>query len=140
MTPEEYASHDALGLKELLDRGEVSAAELHDIAQQGIEALDPILNFMVARSSEEAQRALNEMNPNAPFAGIPMLVKGGVGMTGQPVAPACRLGEGLMCHEDSEFVSRLKQAGFVILGSTNIPEACNSLTTESLHAGAARNP
>ena len=32
MTPEEYAGYDALGLKTLIDKGEVTATELHDIA------------------------------------------------------------------------------------------------------------
>lgn len=140
MRLDEYMEYDALGLKELLDRGEVSGTELHDIASGAIEALNPTLNFMVSFSPEEAERALTHLDPKAPFAGIPFLIKGGAGMAGQPASPGCRLGEGLLCEQDSELVRRLKRTGIVTLGSTSTPEICNSFTTEPVFSGPTRNP
>ncbi|PHZ85482.1 amidase [Paremcibacter congregatus] len=140
MKPEEYAAYDALDLKMLLDNGEISALELHEVAMAAIEALNPKLNFLTSFSPEEAERALAQINAQAAFAGIPFLVKGGVGMSGQPAVPSCRLGDGLICQEDSELVRRLKRTGVVTLGSTNIPELCNSFTTESISSGPCRNP
>lgn len=137
---DEYASYDALGLKALLDAGEVSAIELHQVAQHAIESLNPTLNFLISDSTEDADRALSNLNMQAPFAGIPFLMKEGVGMTGQPAYLGCRLGKGLYCKADSEFVRRLKNTGIITLGSTNTPEFGSSPTTESLAHGPARNP
>ena len=140
MRPDEYAQYDALGLKKLLDTGEITAKELYEIATKAIETLNPDLNFLTAASPEEADRALTHLDPQAPFAGIPFLVKEGVGMKGLPMEFGSRLAKGLVCDEDFEIATRLKRTGVVTLGSTNIPEFANACTTESLAYGPARNP
>ncbi len=136
----DYAAHDALGLMDLLRRREVSAQELHDTAQGAIAALNPKLNFLIARSDAAAAAALAALPSNAVFAGLPFIMKEGVGMQGQPAVLGSRLGKSLVCEDDGELVARLKRAGVVILGSTNSPEFGNSPTTESLLHGPARNP
>ena len=140
MKPDEYAAYDALGLKALLDKGEVSARELHDIAINAIDSLNPKLNFLIASSPDEAQRALAEMDLTQAFAGIPFLMKEGVGMAGQPAVMGARMGKDYLCQQDSELVRRLKRTGIVTLGSTNTPEFGSSPTTESVFHGPARNP
>ncbi len=136
----EYAQYDAMGLKELIDKGEILASELHDIATTAIDTLNPKLNFMVSLSPDDAQQALATSRPHAAFAGIPFLVKGGAGMAGQPASPGSRMGAGFVAQEDSELVRRIKATGVVILGSTSTPEICNSFTTEPVVGGPTRNP
>ena len=140
MTPEEYASYDALGLKMLIDKRDISAQELHDIALKAIHACNPELNFMVAFSPDDAKKSLDNFDTKAPFSGVPILVKDAVGMKGQPMSMACRLFEGMLSEDDVECVRRLKKTGVVILGSTITPEWGSSLTTESIMHGACRNP
>jgi amidase len=140
MKIEEYAKYDATGLMELLDKREVSAKELHDVALGAIETLNPQLNFLTTTSPEEAERALNDVGSKAAFSGLPFLMKGGVGMAGQPASAGCRLSKGIISAADGEFVRRLKKTGVVTLGSTNTPEMANSFTTESLLDGPCRNP
>ncbi len=137
---DEYASYDALGLKTLLDTGEISAKELHDIAVNAIEVLNPTLNFLAEASPAEARKALSCIDYEAPFAGIPFLMKDSAGMVGMSSACASRLNQGLKCEKDSELVRRLKRTGVVILGTTNVPEYASNFTTESLVYGPARNP
>ena len=139
MEPYEYATYDALGLKALIDAGEISATELHQIAFNAIETLNPKLNFFTSASPEEANRALSHFNRQAPFSGIPFLLKDG-GMVGQPIAMASRLAGDFRCKEDSELIRRLKCTGVVIMGGTNTPEFGTSTTTEPLLHGPARNP
>lgn len=139
----EYAAHDGLGLMDLLRRGEVSPRELHDTAIAAIEALNPQLNCVIARAEADAAAALaalKDLPGDAPFAGLPILVKEGVGMTGQPAVLGSRLGKGLLADEDCELIRRLRRAGVVILGSTTAPEFGNSPTTEPVLHGPARNP
>ena len=140
MNFDEYRQYDALGLKALLDAGDVSAKELHQLALGSIQKLNPHLNFLVSDAPQEARRALHELDPQLPFAGVPFLVKEGVGMSGQPLSLGCRLGKNLKSTTDSEVVKRLKKTGLVILGSTNAPELGCSSSTESLLHGPARNP
>ncbi len=140
LTLAEYAAHDALGLMELLRRGDVSARELHDCALTAIEALNPRLNFLASRAEADAAAALADLRPDAPFAGLPFLVKEGVGMKGQPAVLASRLAPDLLVDADGELVTRLRRAGVVILGSTSAPEFGNAPTTESLLHGPTRNP
>lgn len=140
MRPDEYASYDAIGLKELLVAGEVSAQEVQDAALQAIADLDPQLNFMTVLAPEEAGRALAELDPEAPFAGVPFLMKESSGVKGLSAECGSYLTEGEICEEDGELVRRLKRAGLVTLGATNIPEFMNAITTESRMYGPARNP
>jgi hypothetical protein len=51
--PDAYAQHDALGLADLIRRGEVSAAEVCETAIASVEALNPALNAVVARALTE---------------------------------------------------------------------------------------
>ena len=140
LTLAEYAARDALGLMDLLDRRETTARELNDCALAAIEALNPRLNFLVSRAEADAAAALANLRPEAPFAGLPFLVKEGVGMKGQPAVLASRLAPDLLADADSELVTRLRRAGVVILGSTTAPEFGNAPTTEPLLHGPVRNP
>src|SRR5579862_5825611 len=102
--------------------------------------LNPELNFLTTRSPQVAAKDLANLNPGAPFAGIPFLVKEGVGVAGLPMTLGSRLTRDVFCDKDSELVRRLRRAGLITLGCTNIPEFTNATTTESKVYGPARNP
>lgn len=140
MTLKEYAAYDGLGLKTLQQKGDVSAVELAELARLAIQQLNPRLNFLVADADEDVRTALENIDLNDPFSGVPVLVKDGIGMTGQPESMSCRLYKGALSVADTECLRRLKKTGAVILGSTNAPELCGSFTTESLMNGLCRNP
>src|SRR5215831_14260609 len=78
MKAEEYCRHDALGLADLVRRGEVSAEEVCDAAIARIEALNPTLNAVIARRFEQARAEARRIAPghDRPFAGVPCLLKG----------------------------------------------------------------
>src|SRR5262249_10596120 len=54
MNPEEYSPHAAVGLADLVRRGEVSAAEVCDAAIARIKALNPALNAVISRRFDQA--------------------------------------------------------------------------------------
>ncbi|MCK5886162.1 MAG: amidase, partial [Alcanivorax sp.] len=71
---EEYRQFDAMGLAELVARGEVSAAELLDTAIARAEQVNPSLNALIIPLYEQArERAAAPLQ--GPLAGVPMLVK-----------------------------------------------------------------
>ncbi len=133
MKLDEYAAQDAIGLMDLVRRGEVSSAELQQCAMQAIERMNPVLNFMSGPSAVGG-------HGGGPFAGLPMLFKESHGSIGQPIMQGLRLTAGLNASADSEFVRRLKRAGVAPLGATTAPELGLYCTTESTLHGATRNP
>jgi amidase len=141
MNLEEYASYDALGLADLVRRRDVSAAELRDLGMRAIERLNPALNAIVANLPEEAQRSLERLQPDAPFAGVPFLIKDiGAAYQGVPSEAGCRLMKGHVSPHDSELAKRYKRAGLIAIGRTTTPEIGNNVSTESLATGPTRNP
>ncbi|MBC7938605.1 MAG: amidase, partial [Chitinophagaceae bacterium] len=140
MNLSDYSSHDAVGLMSLLRRGDVSALEVHDAAMAAIDAVDPQINAVVTRAETDAADALARLDRDAPFAGLPLLMKDGGVMAGQRLVMGAKFARDLLCPADAELTRRLKRSGVVILGSTNAPEFGNSCTTENLLDGPARNP
>ncbi|AGP54883.1 amidase [Streptomyces rapamycinicus] len=133
----EYTRFDAVGLADLVARGEVSAAELTAAAQAAIAAVNPRINAVV-----ENWPAEDEPVPGStPLAGVPFLIKDlAVAMAGKRVELGSRLAAGNVAAEDSFLMRRLRRAGLVTLGRTATPEFAYSTTTEPVLYGAARNP
>jgi amidase len=131
----EYSRHDAVGLAQILRRGDVTADELQSCALKAIEAMNPTLNFM---SGAPVPMPINAVT--GPFSGVPILLKEGHACAGLPLAQGSRLTAGLKAPQDSEFVRRLKATGVRILGSTTAPEFGIYNVTESKLHGATRNP
>lgn len=135
MRLDEYARHDAIGLMELLSRGEVSARELQRCALDAAAQLDPQLNFLSGRCDEQPS-----WQERAPFSGLPFLVKEGNECAGYPATMGSRLGAGVKAQQDGELIRRLKGAGVAIIGATTVPEFGIYPVTESALHGATRNP
>ncbi|MFA5939736.1 MAG: amidase [Sinimarinibacterium sp.] len=135
MRHDEYARHDAIGLMELLRRGEVSVRDVQRCALDAATQLNPRLNFLSgALDPEPAWLA------GAPFSGLPFLVKEGNECRGFPATMGTRLGAGLVAPQDGEAVSRLRRAGVAVIGATTAPEFGLYPITESALHGATRNP
>jgi amidase len=139
----EPLDHDAVGQADLVRRGEVSPAELVEAAIARIEALDPALGALQHRRFEVARSEAASPLPERHFTGVPMLVKDALcEQAGEP----SWLGMGLLARHDhrarsdSFLARRFRDAGFVILGRTKLPELALRPTTEPAAFGPARNP
>lgn len=141
MNFDEYARYDATGLADLVRRGEVHPSELLEAA---IKRADDTrkLNAIVMRLDEQARRQARAIfSPDAPFAGVPFLVKDLFqDMAGLPSSMGNRVMSKVVVQEDSDVVRRWKHAGLVIFGKTNTPEFGAKNVTEPLAFGPARNP
>ena len=71
----EYRDYDALGLAELLRKGDVSAMELLETAIARVETIDPAINAVVLRHYDLAKAAIKRGLPQGPFTGVPFLLK-----------------------------------------------------------------
>ncbi|MFH8589751.1 amidase [Streptomyces celluloflavus] len=133
----EYVSYDAVGLAELVAKGEVTPAELEAAAREAAQRVNPQLNAIV-----ETWPADDEPDPGStPLAGVPFLIKDlGVSMAGRRTELGSRLAVGNVAGADSALMRRFRRAGLVTFGRTATPEMAYSITTEPVLYGATRNP
>src|SRR3954469_2621460 len=122
--------------------GELSAREVVTNALERIEALEPTLHAFVEVDADRALATGSAIEPGdeRPFAGVPIAVKANVPVAGLPMTFGSRfLAEHRPGH-NAYLVRRLQEAGFVIVGITNMPEFGILPTTEPRHGGPTRNP
>ena len=129
-------------LAEMVRAGEVSARELVEISLARIAELNPRLNAFVEVDAERALAAADEVKPDdeRPFAGVPIAIKNNRAVKGWRLTYGCSLMKDFVANYDHNVVRRLKQAGFVIVGTTTLPEYGILPTTEARLFGPTRNP
>jgi amidase len=140
---DDLAFTDATDQAGLVRSGQASAQQLLDAAIARIEAVNPQLNAVIHRLDDAAREAIDAGLPDGPLTGVPVLVKdldGYVG--GAPYHAGNQLLKevGYVAPADSHLISKLRQAGAVIVGKTNTPELGLLPTTEPVAYGPARNP
>lgn len=136
----DYERYDALGLAELVRRGDVSPLEVVDAAIERIDRLNPLYNAIVTHLREPARRAATGTG-GGPFWGVPMLLKDLLGdIEGVETRSGSRFKAGFPARRDHTLVQRYRDAGFLFLGKTNVPELGMLPSTEGSYYGAARNP
>jgi|SRR5579884_223992 len=129
-------------LAELVRSGELSARELVEASLQRIDALDPTINAFTHVAHEAALAAADEIGSGdpRPFAGVPIAIKDNEPVRGMPITMCSDLFGDHIANHDAFFVRRLRDAGFVIVGKTALPEMGILPTTESRRFGPTRNP
>ncbi|CAN5741553.1 amidase [soil metagenome] len=134
---------DACAQATAIQDGLVSARELAEAAITRIEAVNPELNALSWERFEQALDECDRINPAAPFAGAPILLKDHrCTAAGQET----RYGTTALNdthvpgHTDSNIYRAIVDAGFVVLGRTTVPEFATAFVTESEATGITRNP
>ena len=136
-----FAESDALRLAELVRHKEVTPTELTETAVLLIQTLDPKLNAVVIRDFERARGRAAKSVPQAPFGGVPYLLKNiGSGCEGLPLTNSLPFRRDYVSPSDSEMVRRIKASGLNILGRTNVPEQGWCIATEPRMYGPTLNP
>lgn len=133
-------------LRALLDARKVSATELFEHAISRIEALDSRINAVVVRDFERARAAAREADAalargeRRPLLGIPMTVKESFNVEGLPTTWGLPIGRDWRAADDAVAVARLKAAGAVILGKTNIAMSIADWQSSNPIYGTTNNP
>ena len=142
MLAQEYTSHDATALAELVRRGEVTLLELVEAAIERIEALNGTLNAVVEKGYAAARAVATSAVRTAPLAGVPFLAKDmNIDVAGLHLTASCRwLAPLPAATVDAPLAARWREAGLAILGRTNTPEWAGEFVTEPTWRGPTRNP
>jgi amidase len=134
---DDYRQYDAIGLRELMHDGQVTAAEVEAAARAALARADAELNGLALPPFDPAL----DRSAHGPFAGVPFLIKdGGPTAEGVPFFCGSRSLRGIVAPHDSELMRRFRAAGLVTLGLTAVPELLINFSTESARHGTTRNP
>ncbi len=122
--------------------GELSASELVSASLARIDELQPAVNAFtyVAHDSALAEAAAVAPGDPRPFAGVPIAIKDNRPVAGMPLTVCSSLFSDVTPTHDAFFVRRLREAGFVIVGKTTLPEMGILPTCESRRFGPTSNP
>jgi amidase len=125
---------DAVGQSELIKKGEIHPLELVDASIEQIERLNPHLNAVITPLFEKArlQAQANSLE-NGPFRGVPLLLKDFFCETkDDPYFAGMRFLRdiGWRSQHDTYLATKFREAGFIFLGKTNLPELAGSVMTE----------
>ncbi len=137
----------AHALAGLLRRRECSAVELLDLYLARLDRLDGSFNAVPVRDPQRArQRALAADEATArgqswgPLHGVPMTVKESFNVAGLPTTYGFEAFRGNLAQHDAVTVARLKSAGAVIFGKTNVPVSLADWQTFNPVYGTTHNP
>jgi amidase len=132
----------ALELAAMVRSGEVSSRELVEISLARIEQLNPQLNAFVEVDGERALATAEKIGAGdeRPFAGVPIAIKNNRPVAGLKATIGCSLLADHVATHDCNIARRLKQAGFVVVGTTTLPEYGILPVSEARLFGPTRNP
>jgi amidase len=135
MNLNEYVTYDGIGLAQLVATGEVTSAELAELAIAAVQRVNPQINAIIEHWSPTVTEG------TGPLAGVPFLIKDlAITSAGRRVELGSRLAQGLVAESDSYLMQRFNAAGLATLGRTTTPEMAFSTETESVLQGSTRNP
>jgi len=129
-------------LATLIHTSQISSAELVGAALERIEALQPTLNAFTHIDADGAMAAAEVISADdpRPFAGVPIAVKDTAPVAGMPYTMGSDVFGDFVPGHDAFLVRRLRDAGFVIVGKTNMPEFGILPVSEPRRFGPVRNP
>ncbi|MFA4928197.1 MAG: amidase [Patulibacter sp.] len=135
-------TRSALDLADLVRRGEISALELTDTALAAIDDRNPAVNALIDVWADEARTVAAAIGPGdpRPFAGVPTAIKNNRAVAGHRLTNGSTFGADPIPTHDHNVVRRLRDAGFVLLGATNLPEWSITAVTNPRRFGPTRNP
>jgi amidase len=126
----------------LVRSGELRARDLVELSVRRIEELDGELGAFVDVDGDRALAEADAIGPDdpRPFAGVPIAIKNNRAVAGWRLTYACDLMGDFTPDYDHNVVRRLRAAGFVVVGTTNLPEYGIQPVSEPRRFAPSRNP
>jgi Asp-tRNA(Asn)/Glu-tRNA(Gln) amidotransferase A subunit family amidase len=137
----------AVSMAEQIRQKKLSPIDLVEAHLARIGKLNPKLNAFVQVDVESARNqaraaedAVVRGETLGPLHGVPISIKSSIEVKGMRNEAGTRLRAGFVATEDAPLVSRLRQAGAIILGTTNTPELLMAWETDNFLYGRTNNP
>src|SRR3954451_13517227 len=133
----------AVETRAAIESGDASAVEVTQAHLDRIAAIDDKVHAFLHVDTEGALAQAKRVDAGeltGPLAGVPLALKDVMTMEGVPTTCGSRILEGWRPPYDATVTARLKAAGVVILGKTNMDEFAMGSSTEHSAYGPTRNP
>lgn len=137
----------AVELAEQIKKGQTTAVEAMEAVIAQIDSREEELNCYVTidkdaarKAAKEAQEAIEAGKLTGPLAGVPVAIKDNMCTEGMLTTCSSKILENFVPQFSSEAVIKLKEAGAVIIGKTNMDEFAMGSTTETSAYGVTKNP
>jgi aspartyl-tRNA(Asn)/glutamyl-tRNA(Gln) amidotransferase subunit A len=133
-------------LREKLRRGDVSAREATQSLLDRIQSVDSKLKAYLWLDAEDALAQADTIDRSGIakngklLGGVPIAIKDVINVEGQPCTCASKILKGHTSVYDAFVVQRLREAGAILLGRTNMDEFAMGSSTENSSWGITRNP
>ncbi len=135
-----------LTLGQRLRRRQLSVPELVDaclereVATRDLNAFNEVYRVKAQHLAQASQIMLEQGYDLGPLHGMPIAIKANINLAGEEMHAGSKVLSGSIAQQDASVVLRLKQAGAIIIGSTNMHEFAWGGTTNNPHYGASSNP
>ncbi|HET9866615.1 MAG TPA: amidase, partial [Nitrospira sp.] len=142
----DLTSHSAVEVIKLVRTRAVSPVEIAEAHLKRIDALNPKLNAIVTLAPDfidkarEAEAALMRGDNLGPLHGLPVTIKDAINTAGLRTTSGSRLRAKHVPRSDAPSVARLKAAGAIVLGKTNLSELTMTYTADNPVFGRTNNP
>src|SRR5206468_1015530 len=140
MTETDLPALSIADLQSLLRRREVSARDVADALQARIEAVDGEIGAYLSLDMEAAAKEAEKANVDLPLGGIPLAIKDIISVMGQPCTCASKILQGYRATYDATVIRKLRAAGAIPFGKTNLDEFAMGSSTENSAMKMTRNP
>jgi fatty acid amide hydrolase len=143
----ELTAMSGVALAQAIAAGAVSAAEVVEAHIARIEAVNPRLNAVVVKRYDAARaeaRAVDEARAHGellgPLAGVPVTIKEALDVAGTPSTYGLVSRANTLANEDDIYVARLREAGAIVLGKTNVAQLLLYIESDNPLYGRTNNP
>lgn len=137
----------ACRLLQLLSNKEISSRELLDLYLARIETYNPIYNAVVSLDIQNARNSADAIDNGrargeqaGPLSGLPMTIKDSFEVVGMPTTCGLPPLVNHRAQRDADAVERLRKAGAIVFGKTNVPAGLCDWQTVNPVYGLTRNP
>lgn len=126
--------------RRLIQAGELSPVQLVDAVQAAIERTDPAVGGYLSRDYERARALAEKTDVTLPLGGIPVAIKDVISVEGESCTCASQILQGYVAPYDATVITKLRAAGAIPFGRTNMDEFAMGSSTENSSLRITRNP
>jgi aspartyl-tRNA(Asn)/glutamyl-tRNA(Gln) amidotransferase subunit A len=140
MTASDLPALNIAELRDLLGRREVSPREVLEALQSRIAEIDPQIDAYLSIDSDAALEEVERADVTLPLGGVPIAIKDIISVAGQPCTCASKILRSYRAPYDATVVRKLRAAGAIPFGKTNMDEFAMGSSTENSSVKPTRNP
>src|SRR4030095_11759531 len=140
MTEKDLPALSIADLQSLLRRRDVSAREVINALRERIEVVDGEIGAYLSLGIASAIKEAEEANLDLPLGGVPMAIKDIINVADQPCTCGSKILRGYRAPYDATVIRRLRAAGEIPFGKTNMDEFAMGSSTENSAMKLTRNP